>query len=136
MSGVPQRPDRGQRWASYKAAGFKPSRQNARALLPQRQNISVRLVELPAQVVQIEAAAVAKAVKDHAITVDSLIVEAAALKKAAVENKQISAAVSALTVKAKLAGLWIERAEQRTPDLATRCAPSSIALRRRLMSSG
>jgi hypothetical protein len=58
------------------------------------------------------------AVKDHAITVDSLIEEADALKKAAVENKQISAAVSALTLKAKLAGLWIERAEQRTPAVA------------------
>lgn len=45
------------------------------------------------------------------VTIESLIREVGELQDAAKEAKQISAAVAALTAKAKLAGLWVERSE-------------------------
>jgi hypothetical protein len=45
------------------------------------------------------------------VTVESLIAEAEQVRAAALENGQLSAAVSAITAKAKLAGLWLEKRE-------------------------
>ena len=41
------------------------------------------------------------------VTVERLIAEAEDVRAAAMENGQLSAAVSAITAKAKLAGLWL-----------------------------
>lgn len=45
------------------------------------------------------------------VTIESLIREAGEIQKAAADDKQYSAATAALTAKAKLAGLWIDKAE-------------------------
>ena len=45
------------------------------------------------------------------VTLASLIQEAAEIQEAARLDKQYSAATSALTAKAKLAGLWVDKAE-------------------------
>lgn len=47
------------------------------------------------------------------VTIESLIQEAAEIQKAAFEANQHSAAVAALTAKAKLAGKWIEKTDNR-----------------------
>jgi len=112
----------GNQRACYKAVYGRDDRQAA-SRLRQRDDISRRIAELQDRVAQIAAEATAKATEQLSITVDSLIQEADALKKAAVENKQISAAVSALTVKAKLAGLWIDHSVVRTPDPANAMRP-------------
>ena len=45
------------------------------------------------------------------VTIESLIREADEIQSAAKAAKQHSAAIQALTAKAKLAGLWVERRE-------------------------
>ena len=45
------------------------------------------------------------------VTIESLIREAGEIQEAAKQEKQYSAATAALTAKAKLAGLWIDKAE-------------------------
>jgi phage terminase small subunit len=45
------------------------------------------------------------------ITIASLLEEAAEIQRSALADGQHSAAVAALTAKAKLAGLWVERSE-------------------------
>lgn len=45
------------------------------------------------------------------VTLESLIREAGEIQEAAKQEKQYSAATAALTAKAKLAGLWIDKAE-------------------------
>ena len=45
------------------------------------------------------------------ITLASLMQEAGEIQAAAMEAKQLSAATAALTIKAKLAGLWVDKAE-------------------------
>lgn len=45
------------------------------------------------------------------VTLESLIREAGEIQEAAKNEKQYSAATAALTAKAKLAGLWIDKAE-------------------------
>ncbi len=55
------------------------------------------------------------------VTIASLIQEAADIQTAAKEDKQYSAATAALTAKAKLAGLWVDKNENtnRNVDPAT-----------------
>lgn len=84
---------------AYEAAGYKPDRGNATKLAARP--------EIQARVQQITAKSAVRA----EVTLAGLIEEAAAIQKAATEAKQLSAAVGALTAKAKLAGLWIERGE-------------------------
>lgn len=45
------------------------------------------------------------------VTVASLIKEAGEIQAAAMQEKQLSAASAALTIKAKLAGLWVDKSE-------------------------
>jgi hypothetical protein len=82
---------------AYKNAGYKPNRKNASRLMA-NEDIKGRLAEL-------QGRAADKAV----VTVESMIEEADRIQRAAVEEQQYSAAVSALIAKANLAGLWIER---------------------------
>lgn len=51
------------------------------------------------------------------ITLESLIKEAAAIQERATEAGQYSAAISALIAKAKLAGRWVERGEQKNTNI-------------------
>lgn len=84
---------------AYVLAGFKKNRGNA-ATLKARQIILDRVQELQNEgSLRVE------------ITIASLIQEAAEIQNAAKEAGQHSAAVAALTAKAKLAGLWVDKAE-------------------------
>src|SRR5262249_13725709 len=60
--------------ATYAAVGFKPSRQNANALL-HRHDISRRIAELQDQVARIEAEAVKQAIARLAITKEAILAE-------------------------------------------------------------
>lgn len=84
---------------AHKEAGFAPNRGNA-STLANREDILDR-------VKQIKTAAVRRT----EVSLESLIREAAEIQARANADGQFSAAVAALTAKAKLAGLWIERGE-------------------------
>lgn len=62
------------------------------------------------------------------VTIASLIEEAAEIQKAAKDAGQHSAAVAALTAKAKLAGLWIDKAENTNRNVADPTAVSDAEL--------
>ena len=51
------------------------------------------------------------------VTVQRLIDEAADIQKRAAKAGQYSAAIAALIAKAKLAGRWVERAEQKNTNV-------------------
>ena len=89
--------------AAYQAAGYRKHRGNA-ARLSAKEHIKNRVREI--QAVGAEYAAV---------TVQSLIDEAKQARiKAMVSPNGAAAAVSAITAKAKLAGLWQEKVDQHT----------------------
>ena len=69
-------------------------------LKPRPQRSKVRISELQAEVAT-----------KHQITVESMIDEFNDIVGKASAKEQYSAAVAALTAKAKLAGLWVDRAE-------------------------
>ena len=84
---------------AYHAAGYKPDRAHA-SRLAANGNIRARITEL-------QNAAAGGA----GVTLDGLIREAAGIQQNAFDARQYSAAIAALTAKAKLAGFWIERGE-------------------------
>lgn len=84
---------------AYVIAGYKENRGNA-ATLKSNQNILDRIAELQ-NVASLRVE----------VTIASLIQEAAEIQTAAKEANQHSAAVAALTAKAKLAGLWVDKNE-------------------------
>ena len=90
---------------AYEAAGYKPSRPHA-SRLATNGNIRGRVAELQ------DAAAA-----ETQITVQSLIEEAADIQERATNAGQYSAAIAALLAKAKLAGRWIDRTEQRNTNV-------------------
>jgi hypothetical protein len=90
---------------AYEAAGYKPSRSHA-SRLATNGNIRGRVAEL-----QYAAAA------ETQITLQSLIEEAADIQECATKAGQYSAAIAALIAKAKLAGRWVDRAEQRNTNV-------------------
>ena len=51
------------------------------------------------------------------VTVAALMVECANIQRQAMQRNQLSAAVAALTAKAKIAGLWVERTESENVNL-------------------
>jgi phage terminase small subunit len=84
---------------AYQNAGYQPSRKNA-SRLRTKEDIQRRIAEYQsASSMRVE------------VTVASLLQEAAEIQQAAKEAGQHSAAVAALTAKAKLAGLWVEKSE-------------------------
>ena len=94
------------------AVGFKPHRANA-ATLARKEHISVRVAELPEEQLAIHKQATAEAVANAKVTIETLIADAeAARAKAMSEKGGSAAAVSALTAKAKLAGMWREKVDQ------------------------
>lgn len=95
---------------AHEFAGFKPHRGNA-SKLAQKDIIVARVLELNKKREAKLEVAHEKAVERAAVSIESLIKEADEIQKAALEANNHSAAVSALTAKAKLAGLWIEKAQ-------------------------
>ena len=90
---------------AYKVAGYKPNRSHASRLVA-KGNIKGRVAELQ------DAAAA-----ETQVTVESLINEAADIQRRATKARQYSAAIAALIAKAKLAGRWVDRAEQRNTNV-------------------
>lgn len=84
---------------AYAEAGYAPSEPNASRL--------TRNDKVQARVSEIQNRAVIRT----EITLASLMEEAAIIQAGALEAKQYSAATAALTAKAKLAGLWVEKSE-------------------------
>jgi len=84
---------------AYVSAGYKESRSAASRLSTN--------VDVVARVAEIQNRATIRT----EITLASLMEEAAEIQAAALKANQHSAAVAALTAKAKLAGLWIDKAE-------------------------
>jgi hypothetical protein len=99
--------------AAYVEAGYKPNRGNAHTLAKQSKSISKRVEEIQAEQLAIHQQATAEAAANAKVTLESLIAEAEAARvKAMSEKGGSAAAVSALTAKAKLAGMWREKFEQ------------------------
>ena len=99
--------------------GFKPHRANA-ATLARKKHISVRVAELQEEQLAIHQQATAAAAANKQVTIESLIAEAeAARAKAMAEKGGAAAAVSALTAKAKLAGMWREKVDQHNTGTGT-----------------
>jgi hypothetical protein len=98
--------------AAYVEAGYKANRHNA-AALAREEHIGTRLAELQEEQLAIHKQATAAAAANKQVTIESLIAEAeAARAKAMSEKGGAAAAVSALTAKAKLAGMWREKVDQ------------------------
>jgi hypothetical protein len=105
--------------AAYGQVGFKPHRANA-ATLARKKHISVRVAELQEEQLAIHQQATAAAAANKQVTIESLIGEAeAARAKAMSEKGGAAAAVSALTAKAKLAGMWREKLDQHNTGTGT-----------------
>jgi hypothetical protein len=98
--------------AAYVEAGYKTNRHNA-AALAREQHIGTRVTELQEEQLAIHQQATAAAAANKQVTIESLIAEAeVARSKAMSEKGGAAAAVSALTAKAKLAGMWREKVDQ------------------------
>ena len=105
--------------AAYGQVGFKPHRANA-ATLARKEHISVRVAELQEEQLAVHQQATAAAAANKQVTIESLIAEAeAARAKAMSEKGGAAAAVSALTAKAKLAGVWREKLDQHNTGTGT-----------------
>jgi hypothetical protein len=105
--------------AAYGQVGFKPHRANA-AALAREEHIRTRVAELQEEQLSIHKQATAEAVANAKVTIESLIAEAeAARAKAMSEKGGAAAAVSALTAKAKLAGMWREKVDQHNTGTGT-----------------
>jgi phage terminase small subunit len=90
---------------AYILAGYKPNDGNA-ATLKGNQRVLERVTEIQDR----------SAIRAE-ITIQSLIEEAAEIQAAALRDGQHSAAVGALTAKAKLAGLWVEKTENKNRNV-------------------
>ena len=95
---------------SYIAAGYKDAKRRSAEVCATRllRDVTVRrrIGELQRQ-----------AVEATDITVASLLNEAAAIQRDAARAGNHSAAVAALTAKAKIAGLWVEKTESENVNL-------------------
>jgi hypothetical protein len=98
--------------AAYVEAGYKAHRSHA-ASMAREGYIVVRVTELQEEQLALHQQATAEAAANAKVTIESLIAEAeAARAKAMAEKGGAAAAVSALTAKAKLAGMWCEKVDQ------------------------
>lgn len=101
---------------AYAAAGYSPSEQNANRLT-KNDKVQARVAEL-----QDRGAIRAE------ITLEGLIREAGEIQEAAKGDKQYSAATAALTAKAKLAGLWVDKNENTNRNVdPTRITDAELA---------
>jgi hypothetical protein len=98
--------------AAYIEAGYKANAGNA-CTLKSQQSISKRVLDLQEEQLAIHQQATAEAAANAKVTIESLIAEAEAARvKAMAEKGGAAAAVSALTAKAKLAGMWRDKVDQ------------------------
>jgi hypothetical protein len=98
--------------AAYVQAGYKANAGNA-STLKANQSVSKRVAELQEEQLALHQQATVEAAANAKVTIESLIAEAeAARAKAMAEKGGAAAAVSALTAKAKLAGMWREKVDQ------------------------
>ena len=98
--------------AAYVEAGYKANRHNAAALAREK-HIRTRVNELQEEQLAIHQQATVEAAANAKVTLESLIAEAEAARiKAMSERGGAAAAVSALTAKAKLAGMWRDKVDQ------------------------
>jgi hypothetical protein len=89
---------------AYEVAGYERNRSHASRLVA-KGSIRGRVAELQGA-----------AAEETQITIESLIGEAADIQRRATQAGQHSAAIAALIAKAKLAGRWVERSEQRNTN--------------------
>lgn len=88
---------------AYVACGYKANKRSAKGN-------GTRLMSNPfvrRRVLELQRHAIAFV----GLTVEKLVAEAAAIQQSALRADNHAAAVAALTAKAKLAGLWVERSE-------------------------
>lgn len=85
---------------AYVSAGYKSDR-GAASRLSANVSIQERVAQL-----------LSKGAERAEVTIESLITEADDIQRKALAKEQFAPAVSALTAKAKLAGLWIEKSER------------------------
>jgi phage terminase small subunit len=98
---------------AYELAGYKPDR-GAASRLSANVSIQARVAELQG-----------KAAESAIVTLEGLIQEAGELQVAGLKLNQISAAVAALTAKAKLAGFWVDKAESTNTNYVVSAEPES-----------
>ena len=91
--------------SAYEQAGYSRNDGNA-VRLKGNEKIKSRVSELQGQ-----------GAERAVVTLQSLIVEADEIKARALAKGHYSAAVSALTVKAKLSGHWVDRSENQTSNV-------------------
>ena len=91
--------------AAYEQAGYSPNDGNA-VRLKGNERIQSRVSELQEQ-----------GAERAVVTLQSLIAEADEIRLKALAKGHYSAAVSALTVKAKLSGHWVDRSENQTSNV-------------------
>jgi hypothetical protein len=96
---------------AYGLAGYKPDR-GAASRLSTNVSIQARVAELQG-----------KAAESANVTLEGLIQEASELQVAGLKRNQISAAVAALTAKAKLAGFWVDKAESTNTNYVVSAEP-------------
>jgi hypothetical protein len=94
---------------SYALAGYRPSRKNA-ARLRANEDVNTRLQELQAVTAQ-----------SAKITIESICAELDAANAVAKERGQAAAMVSASALRAKLAGLMVEKVEVGSPGDFDKC---------------
>jgi hypothetical protein len=88
--------------SAYEQAGYRPNDGNA-VRLKGNEKIKSRVAELQGQ-----------GAERAIVTLQSLIAEAGEIQAKALAKSNYSAAISALTVKAKLSGHWVDRGEVQT----------------------
>jgi hypothetical protein len=91
--------------AAYEQAGYSPNDGNA-VRLKGNEKVQLRVAELQGQ-----------GAERAIVTLQSLIAEADEIKAKALAKGRYSAAVSALTVKAKPSGHWVDRGENQTTNV-------------------
>jgi phage terminase small subunit len=96
--------------AAYLGAGYKTTGKRSAQVCAQR---LLRDVAIHRRIGEMQR----QAVVSTEITVASLLSEAADIQRAALRKNNHSAAVAALTAKAKIAGLWVERSETENVNL-------------------
>ena len=96
---------------AHEQAGYKPDR-GAASRLSANVSIQARVAELQG-----------KAAESAIVTLEGLIQEAGELQVAGLKLNQISAAVAALTAKAKLAGFWVDKQESTNKNYVVSAEP-------------
>jgi hypothetical protein len=101
---------------AYKNAGYTPNDGNATRL---KGNERIR-----ARVAELQECGAARA----SLTLQGLIEEASHIQTKAMAEGKYAAAVAALTVKAKLAGLWVDKAENKANNVVYHIADKPMTM--------